>query len=104
MATANTIVVGRDNPVRIQVELVGNTNLTGFTRIDATFGSDTRTSDTDFVNVVGTDVLELKFGTTTERGSNYWKIVGYSSTFPNGFEFTSECLTGDELSPTSVCV
>lgn len=98
----NKIIPNRSNPVRIQIDLEGNVTLASFTRIQATFGNDTRDTTGSSVTVVGTNILELRFGSTTETSSNYWTIIGFTASDTDGLELTSRCVTPD-LGPTSVC-
>lgn len=100
MATLNTIFAGRDNAVEI---VFSGVDLTLFTKVEATFGADTRATDTDpdDVIVVSATELRLKFGDTAETQANYWRIVGYDAGNPAGVVLTSECV--GNLDPSPIC-
>lgn len=98
MSTQNTIYAGRDNVVAI---VFAGVDLTLFTRIEATFGADTRATDTDpdDVIVASATELRLKFGDTAETQANYWHIVGFDAGNPDGVLLTSECMGNLGLTP-----
>jgi len=86
----NTIFKGRDTPVIIN--FVG-VDLTGFTDISASFGSDTRTKQANPTSVIVNSAteLELNFQDTTETDAKYWCIFGTDAINTNGVPLTSEC-------------
>ena len=96
----NKIIKGRNNAVVITFSGV---DLTTFTKIDATYGSDTRnsTDNPDDVVVDSATQLSLFYGDTTETENQYWEIIGFSATFTLGLELTSECL--GNLGRSTVC-
>ena len=100
MATQNTVIKGRDNPVVI---LFSGVLLQDFTKVEVTFGSDIRDSvaDPTEVVIISQTELHLKFGDTTETTGNYWEIVGFDAVNVNGVELTSKCLAN--LDPSPVC-
>ena len=94
----NTVHKGRDNPVVI---MFSGVDLTLFTKVTATFGSDVRDSvnEPTEVVVVSATELHLKFGTTTETTGNYWLVIGYDAINTNGVELTSRCMGNLAASP-----
>jgi hypothetical protein len=78
-------------------------DLTAFTRVEATFGADTRDSVADPSNVVvvNATTLRLFFGDTAETSKNYWTITGYDLSAPLGVTLTSKCV--GNLPATRVC-
>lgn len=110
MLKQSKIIKGRDNPVIIIFKKI---DLTLFTKIEATFGSDTKDSlsDPSEVKVVidpelelefcTTTELQLRFGTTSETTENFWLITGFDAVNVNGVDLTSECL--GNLQPGGIC-
>ena len=100
MTTQNQIVPGRDNPV---VLIFTGVDLTAYASVEAIFGEDSRNTDDDPGDVIvrSETRLDLKFGDTTETGSQFWTVVGYDAENPNGIELTSLCL--NNLASTKVC-
>lgn len=83
---------GRNNPVRLSVSL-GDADLNGFTDIQVTAGSDTRTSILNPLNVIveSANVLALYFYDTSETKDGHWNIVGINALNPFGINITSVC-------------
>lgn len=97
----NKIIKGRNNAVVITFSGVDLTDFT--TKIEATYGDDTRNDVDDPLDVVvdSATQLSLFYGDTTETENQYWQIIGFSPTFPLGLELTSECL--GNLGRSTVC-
>ena len=106
MANTNIIYPSYENPVIINVSGItdsdGNSlTLNSFTKITATFGSDSRNTTDNPSDVVVSSGTQLKlfFQGTTETTSQYWIISG---TY-NGDEYiiSNECK--NNLEKTFVC-
>lgn len=106
MARTDVIFKNFNNPVIINITGItdgdGNTiTLSDFTRIEATFKSDSRNSVDNPQDVVvssGTQ-LRLFFGDTTESGTDNWTITGeYQS---ESYVLTNDCK--GNLAATRTC-
>lgn len=96
----NLILKGKNNPVEI---IFGGVNLTLFTDLSVTFGSDTRTLqlNPESVVVVGASTLRLFFNDTVETKAFNWLIYGVDVLNPDGRAITSDCL--NNLPKSYVC-
>lgn len=87
----NIIFIGTNDPVEIDFTDV---DLTLFTDIKVTYGSDERslTLNPESVEVVSATQLNLYFNDTDERVSKYWEVIGIDALHPDGQTITNSTL------------
>ena len=99
----NTIIKGRDNPVRMSFTFSGDfaeQGLNSFTRVEIKLGDsvysetyDTVANPTLLKILNSGTTLELSIGDTTNLavGSYTPQIIGYSNVYDDGYELTGNC-------------
>nr|WP_136252890.1 hypothetical protein [Ningiella ruwaisensis] len=91
----NYIVKGHDNPVVLLFDFDGDfatSGLNNFNRIVVEIGNESYDTDGDYVDIHSDTELRIRIGTQTSlpEGEHKLTIIGYSTTYTNGYELTSD--------------